>query len=121
MARKKLSHNLLSQLRGPQRWSEPNARKIISELELSGSSVLAFADEHELSPSRLYYWRNRLDEPDPAQEVGLSFAPVVVTGLGRKPALAIRVGALELEVFEPAEIEPSWLGRVCAAAMKEGE
>ena len=42
------------------RWSEEEAREVLTALERSGLSVGAFAAEHGLDPQRLYSWRRRL-------------------------------------------------------------
>jgi hypothetical protein len=70
--------------------------------------------------NRLYYWRSRLTAATSEERLGddepeLTFAPVVVTGLGQRPAVTVRVGALELDVYEPEQLEPSWVAKLCAA------
>ena len=42
------------------RWSEDEAREVLTALARSGQSVGAFAADHELDPQRLYCWRRRL-------------------------------------------------------------
>ena len=123
MARSHASKALLEKLRQRGQWSEADARKIITALERSEQSVTAFAAEHELMANRLYYWRSRMadaaaeDVPDDVSE--LSFAPVVLTGQGHRPAVTVRLGALEVDVFEPEQLEPSWLAKLCAAITTE--
>ncbi len=114
-----LSTSLLERLRLPTPWVEADARAIVAELEHCSTSVMAFARAHELPAKRLYYWRTRIHELGPSNEPGLSFAPVVVTGLGGGPALTMRIGALELDVHEPNKLEPSWLAGLLEAVAKE--
>ncbi len=121
MARKNLVGAKIAQLR-ERRWSEADARVVLAELERSGDSVSAFARAHGLSAQRLFWWRSRLSD-EARDEVALeqlSFAPVVVTGLGRAPAVVLRVGELEIDIHEPLKVEPAWLAQVLAAT-KRGE
>ena len=106
-----------------QRWSEVDARVVLAQFERSGDSVLAFARAHGLNAQRIYWWRSRLSErvPDDVRQDEteldeLSFAPVVVTGLGQTKAVVLRLGELEIEVVEPQKVEPIWLAQVLAAA-----
>ena len=114
------SPTLLEKLHQPGKWSEADARKIMAAHQRSGLSIHAFARTHELAPHKLYWWRNRLEELGDTQPV-LSFAPVVVTGLGRRPALTVRLSALELDVHEPSKVEPAWLAQICVALSSEAE
>jgi hypothetical protein len=99
-----------------QRWSQADARVVLELLERSGDSIPVFARANDLSAQRLYWWRSRLVEEPKRNDVELeqlSFAPVVVTGLGQQsPAMRLRLGELELEVIEPSRIEPTWLARL---------
>jgi transposase-like protein len=119
MASKNLVEAKLAQLREGQ-WSEADARVVLAAVERSGASVLAFARAHDLSAKRIYSWRARLS--DRSQRDGeleqLSFAPVVVTGLGRTPAVVVRIGDIEIDVLEPENVEPTWLAQVLAAAKR---
>ena len=45
----------------------------------------------------------------------VEFAPVVVTGLGRTPAVVVRAGQVEVEILEPAKVEALWLGELLDA------
>jgi transposase-like protein len=96
-----------------RRWSETEARVVFELLERSGDSISAFARAHDLSSTRLYWWRNRLSteqerDEDEDELEQLSFAPVVVTGLG----LVVRIGELDLEVLDPSGVDPAWLARL---------
>jgi|HubBroStandDraft_3_1064219.scaffolds.fasta_scaffold292060_3 hypothetical protein len=42
------------------RWTEEDAREVISALERSGKTVSAFAEERGIDPQRVYLWRRRL-------------------------------------------------------------
>jgi transposase-like protein len=116
MANKTVTNSKLARLRDT-RWSELDARIVLEAVERSGDSIHAFAREHGLPAHRLYWWRERLADriEDPSDLGQLSFAPVVVTGLGRTPAMLVRVGELELEIIEPQRVDPAWLAGVIAA------
>lgn len=117
MASKTLTQSKLARLR-VARWSEEDARLVLKAVEGSGSTIHAFAREHGLQAHRLYWWRERLADAaneDPGDFEQLSFAPVVVTGLGQTPAVILRFAGLELEVIEPRRVEPAWLAQVIAA------
>ena len=120
MANKTLTKSNLARLRDARRWSEADAREVLGALESSGRTIHAFAREHDLKAHRLYWWRERL-----AGAVGeeraetVTFAPVVVTGLGQAPALTVRLGALELDVFTPSTVDPVWLAQIIEATKGE--
>ena len=110
----------VAQLRN-RRWSEADARVVIEALERSGEPVTAFARRHGLDKQRIYQWRSRLsDEARDREEQTehLSFAPVVVTGLGRAPAVVVRIGELEVEVHDPQKVDPSWITQLIAATRR---
>lgn len=116
MANKKLKKSKLAELRS-SRWSEADARLVLSAVERSGHTIHTFAREHDLKAHRIYWWRTRLAElvrEEPADLEQLSFAPVVVTGLGRTPAVIVRAGEVEVEVFDPQRVESTWLAQVLA-------
>jgi transposase-like protein len=117
MASKTLTKSKLARLR-ETRWSEADAQLVLDEIEGSGSTIHAFAREHDLKAHRLYWWRARLAEgvrEGPGDLEQLSFAPVVVTGLRQTPAMIVRLGELELELITPHEVDPAWLAQVIAA------
>ena len=120
MAGQTPSQALVEKLRQRGKWNKADARRIMAVHERSGVSVHAFARTHELPAHKLYWWRSHLEGPSKA-EPAVSFAPVVVTGLGRRPALTVRLGILELDVHEPSKVEPDWLAQLCAAVTTEGE
>ena len=76
------------------------ARKTLMEAKLAGERARRLAGD-----------RSTENEP-------ISFAPVVVTGLGRKPALVLRLGELEIEVLDPQSVDPAWLARVIEATKR---
>jgi hypothetical protein len=121
MTSKNLVEAKLASLREGQ-WSEADARVVLAALERSADTVLGFARTHGLSAKKIYSWRTRLS--DRGQHDGeheqLSFAPVVVTGLARTPAVIMRIGEFELEVIDPQSVEPTWLAQLLAA-MTGGE
>jgi hypothetical protein len=73
------------------------ARKTLMEAKLAGERA-----------------RRLAAEPSPKLEP-ISFAPVVVTGLNRKPVLVLRTGEIEIDVLDPRAIDPVWLARVIEA------
>lgn len=102
-----------------ERWTEADARFVLGAQHSSGHSVLEFAREHGLIPQRLWRWRSRLGEVStmPEEVEPLSFAPVVVTGLGRSAvAVVVRVGEIEVEVIDPSKVEPRWIVDLAEAA-----
>ena len=110
----------LAQLRELRRWSPHDARVVLEAVKRSGKTVSAFARAHGLKANRIFKWRQQLaDEPSEAIEQ-LSFAPVVVTGLGRAPALVLRLGELEIDVLDPQKVEPRWLAQLLAAVQGGG-
>jgi transposase-like protein len=120
MARKNLFEARLAQLR-EGRWARTDAELVLDALERSGDSVAGFARTHGLSAPKLFWWRSQLSsEPPPVppsrEAESLSFAPVVVTGLGRAPAAVVRQGALEIDILDPSKVEASWLASVLRAA-----
>jgi transposase-like protein len=66
------------------RWSEGDAREVMTALARSGKSVSAFAEEHSLDPQRVYLWRRRLGVSAEAT----TFQEVLVqpSGRGRRHA-----------------------------------
>ncbi|HTQ43142.1 MAG TPA: transposase [Polyangiaceae bacterium] len=55
------------------RWTEADARVVLSALARSGQSVREFAERHDLDPQRLYLWRRRVAGGD-----GTMFRELVV-------------------------------------------
>lgn len=111
-----MTKSKLAQLRS-SRWSEADGRLVLSAVERSGQTIHTFAREHDLKAHRIYWWRTRLADPvreAPGDLEQLSFAPVVVTGLGRTPAVIVRAGEVEVEVLDPQRVEPTWLAQVLA-------
>lgn len=116
MARKNLLNAKLVQLRHG-RWTKADARLVLDAVERSGETVAAFARTHELSAQKIFWWRSQLaSEQRSTQAESISFAPVVVTGLGRSPVAVVRRGTLEIEIHEPNEVDTSWLASLLRAA-----
>lgn len=117
MALSRAETKRLEELRD-ERWTEADARFVLRAQHGSGQSVLEFAREHGLIPQRLWRWRSRLgDVSTVTEEVEpLSFAPVVVTGLGRSAVVVVRVGDIEVEVIDPSKVEPRWIVELAEAA-----
>ncbi|WP_181198353.1 RHS repeat domain-containing protein [Enhygromyxa salina] len=118
MAPKNLLEARLVQLRDG-RWTKADARLVLDAVERSGDSVWAFARLHGLSAKKIFWWRSQLENDDPpADSESLSFAPVVVTGLGRAPAAVIRVGAIEIDVHEPDKVSARWQASLLRLALR---
>jgi transposase-like protein len=114
MAGNNLLETKLAELR-ERRWTKQDARVLLDAIERSGETVRAFARAHGLNANRIYKWREQLANEDAEAADQLSFAPVVVTGLGRSPTLVIRLGELEIDVLDPQKVEPRWLAQLIAA------
>src|SRR5215472_16981413 len=56
-----------------RRWSEAEARLVVSASQASGKSVLSFAREYGLQPSRIWRWSARLEGESRG---GMRFHPV---------------------------------------------
>jgi transposase-like protein len=112
----------LAELRERRRWTKDDARDVLEAQERSGESVRTFALAHGLHANRLYKWRALLAEEErgSGDVEQLSFAPVVVTGLGRVPTLVVRLGELEIDVLDPQKVEPRWLAQLITAAQGGG-
>jgi len=94
-----------------RRWGAEEAARILEEQDRSGLSVHGFAEKHQLSAPRLYYWRSRL-KASTSEEVGL--VPVVLTNTGKYcgAPLRVRVADVQLEILEPMAVDPAWLSTV---------
>jgi len=73
-----------------RRWSEAEARLVVSASQASGKSVLSFAREYGLQPSRIWRWLARLQEESKG---GMRFHPVRLVEPER---LDPRVGTIEV-------------------------
>lgn len=104
----------LAELR-ERRWTEADARFVLKTLDESGRSVSAFARDHGLCPQRLWRWRSRLGSSRPVALNHVSFAPLVVTGVGRSPVVLARVGEVEVEIIDPARVDARWAGALLEA------
>lgn len=98
-----------------KRWTVDDAEEVLTAWSRDGESLAGFAREHGVQVQRLQYWRNRLDRfADESNEAdrdvdGLTFAPVVVRGVGAAPAAVVRVGGLEVEVHDPERVSVRWI------------
>ncbi|MCP4963880.1 MAG: transposase [bacterium] len=106
---------------GRPRWGEADARAVLDALKESGRSVTEFAREHDLDPQRLWRWRSRLEGTKVTTESDVvSFVPLVVTGLERSAVVVARVGAVEVEVVDPAAVGPQWVAGLLEAVADAG-
>lgn len=70
------------------RWSAPQARAVLAELESSGLPVTRFAAKSGLAIERLYRWRKRLSRAS-AHSTRPGFAEVTVRPAARSAAIEI--------------------------------
>lgn len=95
-----------------QRWSTAEAREVLRAQAKSGLSIHGFAKEHGLSFERLYRWRRQLELHAKDEKLDeIAFAPVVLKN-ERAAAVVIRVADAEVDVLDPAAVDPTWLGQL---------
>lgn len=98
-----------------KRWTVEEAEEVLAAWSSDGESIAGFAREHGLQAQRLQYWRKRLSKSSDGSKTadegvgGLSFAPVLVKGVGAAPAAVVRVGDVEIEVHDPGRVAGSWI------------
>ena len=73
------------------RWSEHEARGVLSAWRKSGLPLETFAKERGLVPQRIRNWRNKLEgrEGEPSKAVVAALLPVQVTGPKRGEPVAV--------------------------------
>ena len=98
----------IEELKG-QRWTEQEAREVLAAWKSSRLSMTAFARTHGLSGQRLSWWRKKLDDEKAPAAEEFRFAPVVLTGVGTRPAAVVRVGGVEVDVHDPDKVSVEWL------------
>ena len=82
---------------------------MVEAFRASGRSVKQFSREYGLDPQRLRRWLGRLEGAGVTLDAeSVSFAPVVVTGVGQPAVVVVRTGAVEVEVADPA-VDPRWV------------
>jgi transposase-like protein len=96
-----------------QRWSAAEAREVLRAQAKSGLSIHAFAKEHGLSFERLYRWRRQLELHATGEKLDeIAFAPVVLKNEHAAAALVIRFADAEVDVLDPAVVDPTWLSQL---------
>jgi transposase-like protein len=101
-----------------KRWTAEDADEVLTAWARSGESMAGFARENGLQAHRLQYWSKRLSKSGDGSEYveadvgGLSFAPVIVKGVGTAPAAVVRVGAVEVEVHDPKRVSGAWIAEL---------
>jgi transposase-like protein len=96
-----------------QRWSAAEAREVLRAQARSGSSIHSFAKEHGLSFERLYRWRRQLELHVKDEKLDeIAFAPVVLKNERAAAVVVIRVADAEVDVLDPAAVDPTWLGQL---------
>jgi transposase-like protein len=103
--------------RGPRKWSTGEAERMLAAWRGSGESLSVFARRHGLNSERIRYWRDRAAEPEEPKAVLL---PVVVRSRPERVShtaarLAITTASERLEIFDTAELDPNWLGKLVRA------
>ena len=97
-----------------RRWTEGDARVVLSALKRSGKSVSVFAAEQGLDPQRVYAWRRRLGGAEPTTFQELIVRPSGLLsgdGEGASFELVLPSGVL---VRVPPRFEPAALAHLLA-------
>lgn len=103
-----------SDLRGPQQWSEDDAKRVLAAWRSSGLSVNAFATRHGLRTKRVLWWRRRFSNwrsREKKKEKAPRLVPAVPISIPRTlPAVAIRLetGAV-VEIGDASAVPPEWV------------
>jgi len=96
------------------RWSEGDAREVMTALARSGKSVSAFAEEHGLDPQRVYLWRRRFGVSAEAT----TFQEVLVQPSQRAPFEVTLSSGAVLRV--PATFDADALWRLLGVMVRAG-
>jgi len=85
----------LRELCRQKRWSEDEARVVLSEARKSALALCTFAERHGLAPQRLYHWARRLEpcdfESSPARP---AFQEIVVGARDSRVEIELRCGRI---------------------------
>jgi Transposase len=104
-----------------RRWTEEDARAVITALARSGQPVSVFAEEHGLDPQRVYLWRRRLGEAEPTtfQEIVVrsSSSPADGHGHGAPFEVALASGVV---VRVPVSFDETALARLLDVLARAG-
>jgi hypothetical protein len=84
-----------------RRWTESDAREVLSAWEASGESGPAFGRRHGIVPQRLWWWRSRL-------AAATSFLPVEVRG-SPSAVVVTTEGGVRVEVAAVDEASAEWV------------
>jgi hypothetical protein len=97
-------------------WSASDAREAIEEWERSGESMAVFARRHGLAPSRLYWWKHRLQNGSTtATEVGAQLVPMVLRPTGAsfvghtQDGVVVTDGMVRIEIGDVHAVAPEWV------------
>jgi hypothetical protein len=73
------------------RWSEHEARGVLSAWRKSGLTLERFAKDRGLVPQRIRNWRKKLEDKDvdPGKALAVSLLPVQITGPKRGEPVAV--------------------------------
>jgi hypothetical protein len=97
-----------------KRWTAAVATALLDELDTSGQTLAAFADEQGLHPVRLSRWRRRLA----ARGVQPTTALVPVTVKGEtsirvgSAGIVVEVGAVRVEVHDYERASAAWVAEL---------
>jgi hypothetical protein len=100
-----------------QRWTAAEARDVVERWRGSGHSAAAFAAEHRISASRLWYWSKQLEQQEP-NGVPQFVAVGVRAEANAVHAVEIGLGGLTLRVREGAD--PGFIARLVSALQRGG-
>jgi hypothetical protein len=122
----------IASVRGPGRWSEEEARRVLSAWEASGESLRSFGRRHGIMEQRLWWWKKRLSEwgmgdagaIETIASAAISLVPMEVrasspSAFGCAVRVRISDGAVEVELSDPSAVDAGWLAQFVRDAMRE--
>jgi transposase-like protein len=96
-------------------WTEEDARQALTQWRQGGGSLAAFARERGMSAPRLYWWRRRLRNAEPAA-AGRVLVPAKILPVACVPRNAESEGGAAVSLHLPGGIEleisnasPTWV------------
>ena len=73
----------------------------------SGLTLEEFGRRHDVGAAKLGWWKRRLES-----ETSESIALVPMVATTSMAAVTVRIGAVEVEVRDPAVVTPAWLAEL---------
>ena len=86
-----------------ERRSRAQWKRIVRQWKSSGQSAKAFAAEHELNPSTLYWWSRHLKR-EALVDKPVSFVPVEITQVASSAVITLELSATRMHVPVGADI-----------------